>query len=99
MTATEIFNIITQIGIIVGGTITAVKTVNGFFSYLNKRVAEKSVGATAVMNLMEADRLVRKDMEEIKDEQKDQREIVNRLASHYDTVVAQAIKILTNQID
>jgi len=82
-------------GIIIGGTVTAVTFINRGFRHLDKRVTEKSVGATAVMGLMEADLSVRKDFEELKSDQQDLHKTVDKLELHYDAVVARAMEILT----
>lgn len=87
-------NLITTLSIIAGATIGFVNFTNKLFEFLKKRVAEKSVGATAVVALIEADKTIREDFEKLKEEHEEMRDDIHKVQMDYNIIITRALAII-----
>jgi hypothetical protein len=105
MTADQIIESGKWIGLIVSGVLVFFKWIEKHYEatkakavleYEFKKIdaQEKSVGAKAILELMNANKLVKDDMDQIKKDHKDLKGVVDRLEDHYDKVVLKALELL-----
>lgn len=57
-------------------------------------VKERSIGASKIIELMEADKKMQADIQELKDENKEQTGLIEKLEKHYNDIVNQLISFL-----
>lgn len=69
-------------------------TVFGLLAGWKVWVKEKSVGAQKIIELMEADKKMMQDIQELKDENKEQTGLIEKLEKHYNDIVNQLLSFL-----
>lgn len=57
-------------------------------------VKERSLGAQKIVELLEADKKMQQDIQELKDENKEQTGLIEKLEKHYNDIVNQLISVL-----
>lgn len=89
-----VINLITTLSIIAGATIGVVNFTNKLFKYLEKKAAEKSIGASAVLALIEADKTLRDDFEKLKEDHEDMRDDIHKVQMDYSIIISRALAIM-----
>ncbi len=93
MTEPGIMAILKFYGIIAGGVVALYR----FFTYLEKRESEKSVGITKIKELIEADTKVQIDIKDLQHKNTQQDQNIDRLEGHYKDLIQNVWKFIGNK--
>ncbi len=89
MTAQQVEEIIKFFGVIAGSVVAIWR----FFDYMTVRVKEKSVGATAIAKLFEADIKIKEDLEKLRDLTEEQKEALEKVARDYREIMQEILEL------
>lgn len=92
-----VINLITTLSIIAGATLGFVNFTNKLFEFLKKRVAEKSVGATAIISLMDADKRIREDFEKLKEDHLELTDDIHKVQMDYNIIISRTLEFLSKK--
>lgn len=89
-----VVGLITTLGIIAGAVIGFVNFTNKLFEFLKKKAAERSVGATAIMGLIDADKAIREDFEKLKKDHIEITDDIHKVQMDYQIIITRALEFL-----
>lgn len=92
-----VINLITTLGIIAGAIIGSVNFTNKLFRYLEKKVEERSVGAAAILALIEADKQIRDDFEKLKANHLELTDDIHKVQMDYNIIISRTLDFLSKK--